>query len=138
MPRGILPEVQWIVIRLSSLLVKDHISIYTGLSVRSIERILEHFNAHRTIIITRSQEKKQWKKHLRNVDVEVSSIPLWYFLCSNKQTKQFLLGTVQQTPDLYLDELCEILATNCGVKVSRATVWRTLRASAFTMKKVCI
>ena len=49
---------------------------------------------------------------------------------------QFLLGTVEKSPDVYLDELQEMLATSCGVYVSRATVWRTLRKAGFTMKKV--
>jgi transposase len=39
-------------------------------------------------------------------------------------------------PDMYLDELRDTLATTCGVKVSDATVWRTLRRAGFTMKKV--
>ncbi|KAI0262505.1 hypothetical protein BGY98DRAFT_899212, partial [Russula aff. rugulosa BPL654] len=43
---------------------------------------------------------------------------------------------VQRTPDMYLDELRDTLATTCGVKVSDATVWRTLRRAGFTMKKV--
>ncbi|KIJ10946.1 hypothetical protein PAXINDRAFT_85248, partial [Paxillus involutus ATCC 200175] len=47
-----------------------------------------------------------------------------------------LLGTVQKTPDLYLDELQEMLAALCDVRISRSTIWRTLRRSRFTMKKV--
>ncbi|KIK24913.1 hypothetical protein PISMIDRAFT_97690, partial [Pisolithus microcarpus 441] len=38
--------------------------------------------------------------------------------------------------DLYLDELQQMLEASCGVNVSRATVWRTLSRSGFTMKKV--
>ncbi|KIJ04708.1 hypothetical protein PAXINDRAFT_24918, partial [Paxillus involutus ATCC 200175] len=53
-----------------------------------------------------------------------------------RKPSQFLLGTIQKTPDLYLDELREMLATSCGVDVSRATIWRTLRRAGFTMKKV--
>ncbi|KAH7923726.1 hypothetical protein BV22DRAFT_1014843, partial [Leucogyrophana mollusca] len=50
----------------------------------------------------------------------------------------FLLGTVQNTPDLYLDELQEMLAVSCGVEVSRSTVWRTLQRAGFSMKKVSL
>lgn len=49
---------------------------------------------------------------------------------------QFLLGTIQQCPDLYLDELQEMMALSCGVNVSRSTVWHTLKRAGFTMKKV--
>ncbi|KAF9228549.1 hypothetical protein BS17DRAFT_663580, partial [Gyrodon lividus] len=49
---------------------------------------------------------------------------------------QFLLGTIQKAPDLYLDELKEMLAVSCGVDVSRTTVWRTLHQAGFTMKKI--
>jgi transposase len=49
---------------------------------------------------------------------------------------QFLLGTVQKTPDLYLDELREMLQASCGTEVSHTTVWRTLCRYGFTMKKV--
>ncbi|KIJ06820.1 hypothetical protein PAXINDRAFT_91432, partial [Paxillus involutus ATCC 200175] len=48
-----------------------------------------------------------------------------------------LLGTIRKAPDLYLDELQEMLATSCGVNVSRTTVWRALRRQGLTMKKVC-
>ncbi|KAF9220151.1 hypothetical protein BS17DRAFT_715510, partial [Gyrodon lividus] len=48
----------------------------------------------------------------------------------------FLLGTIQKAPDLYLDELKEMLAVSCGVDVSHMTVWRTLHQAGFTMKKV--
>ena len=49
---------------------------------------------------------------------------------------QFLLGTIEKSPDLYLDELQEMLVESCGVNVSCATVWRTLRKACFMMKKV--
>jgi hypothetical protein len=39
-------------------------------------------------------------------------------------------------PDLFLDELQEILAVNCGRNVSRVTVWRTLCRAGYTIKKV--
>jgi transcription initiation factor IIE alpha subunit len=67
-------EVQWIVIRLSSLLKKEDISVYTGISVRSVERILLYFHAHGTIQSRESEQGR--KKHLRDLDVEVSLIIL--------------------------------------------------------------
>jgi hypothetical protein len=49
---------------------------------------------------------------------------------------QFLLGTIEKAPDLYLDELQEILAALCGRTVSKSTIWCTLHKTGFTMKKV--
>ena len=48
---------------------------------------------------------------------------------------QFLLGTIERAPDLYLDELQEMLAASCGHTVSKPTIWHTLRKTGFTMKK---
>ncbi|KIK72482.1 hypothetical protein PAXRUDRAFT_180579, partial [Paxillus rubicundulus Ve08.2h10] len=47
----------------------------------------------------------------------------------------FLLGTIKKAPDLYLDELQEMLAVSCGVWVAHSTVWRMLHSKGFTMKK---
>ncbi|KIK22959.1 hypothetical protein PISMIDRAFT_44283, partial [Pisolithus microcarpus 441] len=49
---------------------------------------------------------------------------------------QFLLGTIQKAPGLYLDELQEMLVQSCGVEVSHTTIWRSLQRAGFTMKKV--
>lgn len=49
---------------------------------------------------------------------------------------QFLHGTVRQSPDIYLDEIRQLLEDRRGVVVSDATAWRALRRSGFTMKKV--
>ena len=46
------------------------------------------------------------------------------------------MGSMQHAPDLYLDELHELLTITCGVDISEATIWRTLKWAGFTMKKV--
>ena len=73
MPHGqkISPDVQWIVIRLSRLLRKEQIAIYTGVSIRSIERILEHFQKHGTVAGL-SGARHNRRKQLRDIDIEVS------------------------------------------------------------------
>ncbi|KIK13389.1 hypothetical protein PISMIDRAFT_48594, partial [Pisolithus microcarpus 441] len=118
--RKIPPEIQWGVIRLSRLLSYEQIGMCLELSTRSIRRIISHFQTYG--MIPHQQEdmdhnEHKSHRHLRDVDVE------------------FLLGTIRKMPDLYLDELQEMLATSCGVEVSRATVWRTLHWAGFTMKK---
>jgi hypothetical protein len=39
-------------------------------------------------------------------------------------------------PDLYIDELQEMLSMSCGQDVSRATVWQVLHKGGYTLKKV--
>ena len=51
---------------------------------------------------------------------------------------QFLLGVIQKSPDLYLDELKEMLTASSGVEVSHTTIWQALRRAGFTMKKVSV
>ncbi|KAF8417370.1 hypothetical protein L210DRAFT_3359540, partial [Boletus edulis BED1] len=104
--------------RLSKFLDHERIGMCLNLSTRTVQRVLSHFHATGTIPNDKGEEemeKKVRSKHLHDID--------------------FLLGTVQKTPDLYLDELCEILAQNCGVNVSLSSVWRMLRSAGFTMKK---
>lgn len=117
------PDIQWAVVRLSQLLTVEKIAMCLQLSTRTVRRIISHFHTHG--VIPHQSENKDLaerecvrNRHLRDVDVE------------------FLLGTIQKAPDLYLDELQEMLAQSCGVEVSCATVWRTLQRAGFTMKKI--
>jgi len=114
--RVIPPETQRIIIRLSHILTKDDISVYTGVSLRSVERILAYFQKHGTIREPKARETKQ--RGLAKDDVEI------------------LLNTINEAPDLYLDELQEILSMECGQQVSRGTIWKTLTRAGFTMKKI--
>jgi hypothetical protein len=72
--------VQWIIIRLSSLLQKEDISIYTGVSIRAVARILQYYRMHGGIK-TQNAEERRGNRHLRDLDVEVSivfvSVPLF-------------------------------------------------------------
>src|ERR1700731_1327591 len=72
MPHGhkISADVQWIVVRLSSLLEPLDFSTYKGVSLRSVERILQYFNTHGTVQVS---EQDCRKAELRGLDVEVSS-----------------------------------------------------------------
>ncbi|KLO09578.1 Homeodomain-like protein, partial [Schizopora paradoxa] len=49
---------------------------------------------------------------------------------------QFLVGAVTQRNDLYLDELRDALEDRCGLRVSEATIWRTLQRVGFRLKEV--
>jgi hypothetical protein len=69
--RHVSSELQWIIVRLSPIFKVDDISIYTGVSIRSIYRIVQHFKIHHDIPnpIPRPQMKPRY--HLRDLDVEV-------------------------------------------------------------------
>ena len=49
---------------------------------------------------------------------------------------QFLLGTIEKVPNLYLDELQEMLVISCWHTVLKSTIWHILHKTGFTMKKV--
>ncbi|KLO04994.1 Homeodomain-like protein [Schizopora paradoxa] len=50
---------------------------------------------------------------------------------------QFLMSSVTLESDRYLDELRDMLEERCGVRVSEATIWRTLNRVGFRLKEVC-
>ncbi|KAI6033566.1 hypothetical protein BKA83DRAFT_4044741, partial [Pisolithus microcarpus] len=93
------------------------IAMCLDLSTRTIQRVLAHFWTYGTIPNPGDGTDEEMRVRKR-------------------QLRDFLLGTVQNSPDLYLDELQQMLEASCGVYVSRATVWRTLCRGGFMMKKV--
>ncbi|KAF9235450.1 hypothetical protein BU15DRAFT_34346, partial [Melanogaster broomeanus] len=112
-------EIQWAIIRLSRMLNQDNISAALNVSNRTVQRVQAYFRAYGTVPNEDNQPEKRDRtsnRHLRDVE--------------------FLLGTIEKAPDLYLNEIQEMLAISCGVQFSRSTVWRMLRSKGFTMKKV--
>ena len=49
---------------------------------------------------------------------------------------QYVVGCVQRTPDIYLEDLQSQIIADLGVKVSRKLIWEILRRNGLTMKKV--
>lgn len=45
---------------------------------------------------------------------------------------------VQHTPDIYLDELQDLLERRRGVIASLSCIWTALKRSGYSMKKVCL
>ncbi len=71
-------DIQRIIVRLSALLSKEDISIYTGLSHRTVKRILQHFEETGTI----PDEEKEWRRRpriLRDEDINVSTVSCAFF-----------------------------------------------------------
>ena len=64
-------KVQQIIMWMSSLFKNKDISIYIGLPVWSIERILQYFKTHGTVEES-GQVLQGPRKHLRDINVEVS------------------------------------------------------------------
>jgi transposase len=40
------PKIQWIMVRLSTRISKEEVSASTGVSIRSVERIIQHYNKY--------------------------------------------------------------------------------------------
>jgi transposase len=55
--------------------------------------------------------------------------------CKLDPHREFLLGLIEQAPDLTISELLERLAADCGVKASRSTLWTFLDRCGLTFKK---
>lgn len=112
------------------------ITYYTGCKRRTIERILLDFR--KTGSVARQHLGKGSLKgrtramQRQDVRVRLHSSAFFIFLCCHVQ---FLQGLVRHSPDAYLDEMQELLEMHRGVDVGKATVWRALIRSGFTMKK---
>lgn len=129
------PQVHWIVVRLSAVMPKENVSKFTGVSVRSVERILQHFRIYGTVKMDDlRKERVPQRGQLKDVDLQVSADQLYMHVL---RRIQYIFGVINRTPDVYLDELQEMLDVNCEQEVSRATIWRALTRQGFTMKKVC-
>lgn len=134
--KAISEEVQWIIVRLSTKMNPDDISMYTGVSIRSVERIIAYFK-HNQDVLVRRQSIKERKRKLGEAQLEVSAL-----LCAchvlNSYPLQHMFNAVNNVPDIYLDELQLELQDTFGMTVDKSTIWRNLRRGGYTMKKVCM
>ncbi|KAH9036652.1 hypothetical protein EDB85DRAFT_2143001 [Lactarius pseudohatsudake] len=55
-------------------------------------------------------------------------------LLSPEQT-QFMLALIEHSPDIYLDEIQELLQELHGIKISVSSIWRTLKRLGMSAKK---
>jgi hypothetical protein len=68
--KAISEEVQWIVIRLATKMKPDDISMYTGISIRSVERIIAYFQSNQDVPAPKPLISERRKK-LGEVELEV-------------------------------------------------------------------
>ena len=135
--KAISEEVQWIIIRLSTKLNQDEISMYVGVSIRSVERIIAHFKHNQDVLVRRSTIKERRGK-LGEAELEVSGPLYGCHILNNHCFWQHMFNAVNNVPDIYLDELQMDLQDTFGVAIDKSTIWRKLRRGGYTMKKVCI
>ena len=69
---GIPVEVQQIIVRMSPIFKKEEIALYCGVSIRSIERILQYFQTYGSVEGSKQGRQHSPRRHLRDIDVEVS------------------------------------------------------------------
>jgi len=92
---------------------------YTGCAIRSINRLLVDWRKNTTIAShLTARHRRGRKKILSGMNI------------------QFLQGHLRHSPDLYMDEMKDLLESRIGVEVDESTIWRALRRSGFTMKKL--
>ncbi|KAJ7138028.1 Homeodomain-like protein [Mycena epipterygia] len=119
MPKGkpISEDLRWAIVRMHALGVKiSTICTYTDVSRRQVYRILNRFRTTGKVLTATQRKKTGRARHLSSDD--------------------YLQGCLDLSCDKYLDELQLGLQETCGRIISQSTVWRALKRSGYTMKKV--
>ena len=133
--KAIAEAVRWIIIRLSTTMTEEEISMYTDIGVRSIQRILAHFRQNGGID-TPKLRGPRLHKSITDYDIEVQyHLLLMAFSNLRDVHIQYMHNMLERTPDLYLDEMRLEMQEVCGILLSLPTIWRTLVRSGYTMKK---
>lgn len=114
----------------------DHLSALTDVNRRTIYRIIKDWEA--TGGVERDGKRTGRPRLLDYLDVQVRcSVPaLTDVAHQDSICHQYLLSSVDQRRDLFLDELRQKLGASSGKYVSDSTIWRTLERAGFTMKRV--
>ena len=110
----------------------DDISMYMGVSIRSVEHIIAYFK-HNQDVLVRRQSIKERKRKLGEAQLEVSVL-LHACHVLNSYPLQHMFNAVNNFPDIYLDELQLELQDTFGMTVDKSTIWRNLRRGGFMMK----
>ncbi|KAJ7266435.1 Homeodomain-like protein [Mycena haematopus] len=117
--RPISQDLRWAIVRMHGAGVSiKAITAYTDISRRQIYRIVNRFMMTGRVLTATQRKKTGRTRHLTSSDVA------------------FLQGTLDHSCDKYLDELQLSLQETCGRIVSQSTIWRALKRSGYTMKKV--
>ena len=127
--------VKQIVIKILHHLSVTHTCEITGLKESTVWRILNEFL---TLGYIASPVKASHKPRIHKLScehVQVVSISFCQIQCSI--CPQFLLGRLDQSPILLLDELRTELTEQFNICVSNVTIWRELRRAGMSLKKVC-
>ena len=141
MPKGvsIVESTCWTVVRLATChFSSEEIWAFTDVSPWQQCHIIKLWYATVTVKVTRNGPEL----HGRPQDLTAEEVAVSFCLtCSNHFIwwlfqHQFLLGSVNSTCDIYLDELRDLIGNICGADVSLSTVWRTLQHSGYRMKRV--
>jgi transposase len=135
--KAISEDLAWTIVRMAPLVGLAEIEAYTSVSKAQIKRILARWRTTGSVNASRDTETRGRPRHLTPEDVNVCFI-LIVMMFPNLPGRQFIQGTVGKKCDTYLDELQESLRDNCGVEASLQTVWRALKRSGYSMKKVCV
>lgn len=107
----------------------------TGIPQRTVYRILSTWSATGEIGPA-SAGKRGRPRALDFADTQVNILHTGATEVTDSE--KFLTKTLAHRNDMYLDELRDVLEERCGVRVSEATIWRTLNRAGFRMKEVII
>lgn len=128
-------DLAWAIVRMAPLIGYDEIEAFTGISKRQIRSILSLWRNTGNVTRWKDNRIKGRPRHLTPQDVAVCN---YCSFCASSALicSQFIQGAVNKNCDTYLDELQESLQDTCAVEASLPTIWRALKRSGYTMKKV--
>ncbi|KAF8161877.1 hypothetical protein BJ912DRAFT_801376, partial [Pholiota molesta] len=121
MPKGVtIPKtLRETVIRMSDVFSPTEIRAFTNISERQQRRIGKLWRDTGTVVRSRPNHRIRGRpRHLSAEEVA------------------FIHGTVNETCDIYLDELRDSLGAICGTRASLQLIWKTLKRGGYHMKKV--
>lgn len=138
MPKGkpISEDLRWAIVRMHALGVPvKTIHSYTDVSPRQIYRVVNRFQSTGKVLTASQRQRTGRPRHLSSDDVAVC-LRCLYLHHNVIFLLQYLQGCLDLSCDKYLDELQLGLQETCGRVVSQSTIWRALKRSGYTMKKV--
>ncbi|KAJ3743777.1 hypothetical protein DFH05DRAFT_1249874 [Lentinula detonsa] len=106
--------------------------IHLRKTCKTLNEIVEKSNCKkRTIQRVLSHHRKKDQNHLGiGIELKVRKRIISF------EDLQFIHGLLLHTPDMYLDEIQHHLDERRGVLAAVSTIWKVLKCSGYTLKKV--
>ena len=129
------PEQKQLICRLSLSLKTSEIAFHTGISIRTIQRVIRALANNRKCDGEASAHGATAGFGLLSYLCEGLSATLVLVLLMHSQ---YVEGLIEQRPDIYLSEIQDHLFKAFDISISLPTIHRSLKRRGYTRKKVCL